>query len=74
MNKFNILFEEVKDITEILKDCEVVYQPGDSENPNKCKSCGKDIEGKMYKLKDGNMCKTCFDLIIKRKKKTENDK
>ena len=29
MNKFNILYEEVKDITEILKDCEVVYQQGD---------------------------------------------
>lgn len=74
MNKFNILFEEVKSVADILKDCEVVYQPGDSENPNKCKSCGKDIDGKMYKLKDGNMCKKCFDLIIKRKKKTENDK
>ena len=73
MNKFNILFEEVKSVADILKDCEVVYQPGDSESPNKCKSCGKDIEGKMYKL-NGNMCKTCFDLIIKRKKKTENDK
>ena len=48
MNKFNILFEEVKSVADILKDCEVVYQPGDSENPNKCKSCGKDIIGKMY--------------------------
>lgn len=73
MNKFNILYEEVKDITEILKDCEVVYQPGDSENPNKCKSCGKDIEGKMYSLKDGNMCKKCFDTLIKRKRKTKDE-
>ena len=32
MNKFNILFEEVKSVADILKDCEVVYQPGDSEN------------------------------------------
>jgi hypothetical protein len=73
MNKFNILYEEVKDITEILKDCEVVYQPGDSENPNKCKSCGKDIEGKMYSFKDGNMCEKCFDLLIKRRKNDENE-
>ena len=73
MNKFNILFEEVKSVADILKDCEVVYQPGDSENQNKCKSCGKDIIGKMYSLKDGNMCKKCFDTLIKRKKRIKDE-
>lgn len=73
MNKFDILFEEIKDISELLKDCEVEYQPGDSEDPNKCQYCGKDINDKIYKLKNGNVCEKCFNTRIKKRKVNNND-
>ena len=66
MKKFNLIYEEIKTVADILNDCKVVYYPGDSENKMKCKSCGCDLIDKMYSLKDGNMCENCFNLLIKR--------
>jgi hypothetical protein len=69
MKKFNLIYEEIKTVADILNDCKVVYYPGDSENKMKCKSCGCDLIDKMYSLKDGNMCENCFNLLIKKPRK-----
>jgi hypothetical protein len=71
-NKFNLIYEEMVTVTDLLKDCEVIYHPGDYDNPEKCSGCGCDIIDKAYKLDNRNMCENCFNLFIKKPRKIGN--